>query len=84
MFEKTFEIIPHLVFPLYFMLIGLTYIPGTFGSLVLNGEFRTLFSPAAFKDAVSFYHILITHPLISVPDSLGTSLHYSQNHDHLI
>jgi hypothetical protein len=52
MFGKVFEIVPHLVFPLYFMLIGLTYIPGTFGSLLLNGEFRILFSPSAFKDAV--------------------------------
>ncbi|EPE33376.1 S-adenosyl-L-methionine-dependent methyltransferase [Glarea lozoyensis ATCC 20868] len=40
-----------LLFPIYFMMVAGTYIPRTIVSLISSGQFGTLCSPSAFKDA---------------------------------
>ncbi|RDL37630.1 uncharacterized protein BP5553_05063 [Venustampulla echinocandica] len=48
---KVFDVICHLVKPLYFMLLGTSYLPRTIISLLANFQLRAFISPSAFKDA---------------------------------
>ncbi|CAG8978618.1 hypothetical protein HYALB_00013218 [Hymenoscyphus albidus] len=51
MFDKFLELATCLFFPIRFMSLAASYIPGTILSLLVDSEFRTLLSPSRFKEA---------------------------------
>ena len=48
---KPREVLSHLIFPFHFMLISLSYLPGTILTLLTSLQFRVLLTPSLLKDA---------------------------------